>query len=77
MVFDAAGYTLDMADEIRALPHQTNRGAVADLDNTGADVVGMRTAFELLAADPRIEATVVQTVGVKGYDGFAFGVVSA
>jgi predicted O-methyltransferase YrrM len=52
-------------------------GAVADLDNTGADVVGMRTAFELLAADPRIEATVVQTVGVKGYDGFAFGVVSA
>jgi hypothetical protein len=27
--------------------------------------------FELVASDPRLEATAIQTVGVKGYDGFA------
>jgi hypothetical protein len=27
--------------------------------------------FELLASEPRLEATAIQTVGVKGYDGFA------
>ena len=32
---------------------------------------------ELMAAEPRVEATVIQTVGVKGYDGFAVARVSA
>jgi len=27
--------------------------------------------FEMLAANPRLEATALQTVGSKGYDGFA------
>jgi hypothetical protein len=34
-------------------------------------VQGIRRFHELLAAEPRLSATVVQTVGVKGYDGFA------
>ena len=32
--------------------------------------------MELVAADPGLEATVVQTVGSKGYDGFLLAVVS-
>jgi hypothetical protein len=31
--------------------------------------------MDLLAADPRIDATALQTVGSKGYDGFAIGLV--
>ena len=42
------------------------------LDGSGEDptVVGTRAALELIAAEPRLTATAVQTVGSKGYDGF-------
>lgn len=35
-----------------------------------------RELVELLAEEPRLDATVVQTVGAKGWDGFAFAVVN-
>jgi predicted O-methyltransferase YrrM len=50
-------------------------GAVADPASTDANVVGVRHLMEMMAAEPRIEATAVQTVGSKGYDGFAVGLV--
>jgi predicted O-methyltransferase YrrM len=52
-------------------------GAVADAASVDASVQGVRRFFELLAADPRVSATAVQTVGSKGYDGFALAVVNA
>jgi predicted O-methyltransferase YrrM len=36
---------------------------------------GMRRFMDLLAVEPRIDATVLQTVGSKGWDGFALGIV--
>lgn len=49
-------------------------GAVAS--NVADEAVqGVRRFNEMLAADPAIDATVVQTVGVKGYDGFALAIV--
>ncbi len=50
-------------------------GAVADPASPDADVQGVRGFIERLAAEPRVSATVVQTVGRKGYDGFALAVV--
>jgi predicted O-methyltransferase YrrM len=50
-------------------------GAVADPASQDADVQGVRGFIERLAAEPRVSATVVQTVGRKGYDGFALAVV--
>ncbi|MFG1300421.1 O-methyltransferase [Xanthobacter sp. V3C-3] len=43
------------------------------LDGTSADlaVLGVRRFFDLVGANPRLTATAVQTVGAKGYDGFA------
>ena len=35
----------------------------------------MRRFFDLLAAESRVRATAIQTVGEKGYDGFALAVV--
>lgn len=51
-------------------------GAVVDLADTSPDVVGTRATYDLLAAEPRLDATAIQTVGLKGYDGFAIAVVS-
>jgi len=50
-------------------------GAVADASTTDASVRGMRRFFELLKSEPRVTATAVQTVGGKGYDGFAVALV--
>jgi predicted O-methyltransferase YrrM len=50
-------------------------GAVADPTSRSADVQGVRRFIDALAAEPRVSATVVQTVGSKGYDGFALAVV--
>jgi predicted O-methyltransferase YrrM len=49
-------------------------GAVAGGDDP--TVQGVRRFYELLAADPRVSATAIQTVGAKGHDGFALGVVT-
>jgi hypothetical protein len=37
----------------------------------------VRRLMDAMAAEPRIDATAVQTVGSKGYDGFALGLVVA
>lgn len=46
------------------------QGALADATTTDARVLGSRAVVEAAAADPRLTATVIQTVGHKGYDGF-------
>lgn len=46
-------------------------GAVIDQDSTEPYIVGIRKFNELVAAEPRVTATALQTVGSKGYDGFA------
>jgi predicted O-methyltransferase YrrM len=45
-------------------------GTIADLKNADPDLVGTRRMHELIAAEPRVTATTIQTVGAKGYDGF-------
>ncbi len=51
-------------------------GAVADAASDDAAVQGMRRFYAALAAEPRVSATAIQTVGVKGYDGFALILVT-
>jgi predicted O-methyltransferase YrrM len=51
-------------------------GALVDPANTSPDVAGTRATYEVLAAEPRLDATAIQTVGTKGYDGFAVALVS-
>jgi predicted O-methyltransferase YrrM len=52
-------------------------GRVADAGSRDADVVGVRRYFEMAAANPRLTTTAIQTVGSKGWDGFALSIVSA
>ena len=51
-------------------------GAVIDPASEDPNVLGVRRFLELLAAEPRVSATAVQTVGSKGYDGFAIALVT-
>lgn len=50
-------------------------GHVVDAESRDANVIGSRAAFDLIAAHPRLSATALQTVGAKGYDGFAMMVI--
>jgi predicted O-methyltransferase YrrM len=50
-------------------------GGIADPDSTDASVLGVRATLEAMAAEPRLSTTVIQTVGDKGYDGFALAIV--
>ncbi|GEA82759.1 O-methyltransferase [Cellulomonas gelida] len=46
-------------------------GAVVDAAHPDDRVQGVRHMVDLLTDHPRLDGTVIQTVGVKGYDGFA------
>ncbi|WP_406001158.1 O-methyltransferase [Streptomyces sp. NBC_00829] len=52
-------------------------GAVADAQTTDPAIVGTREMYELVAREPRLDATAVQTVGTKGHDGFLLARVVA
>ncbi|WP_026370081.1 O-methyltransferase [Kallotenue papyrolyticum] len=52
-------------------------GTVIDADSSDPAVQGMRRFLERLAAEPRVQATVLQIVGSKGYDGLALALVTA
>ena len=63
--------TLIIADNV------VRKGAVTDAASNDPNVQGVRRFNELLAADPRMSATAIQTVGSKGYDGFVLALVIA
>jgi predicted O-methyltransferase YrrM len=52
-------------------------GEVIDASSEDPNVQGARQLFDALKAEPRLEATALQTVGSKGYDGFVMAVVIA
>jgi predicted O-methyltransferase YrrM len=52
------------------------KGAVADASSTDANVQGVRRFNQLVADEPRVSATALQSVGSKGYDGFTIMLVT-
>ena len=50
-------------------------GAVIEAKSGDANVEGARAGFDFLGTHPRLRATALQTVGAKGYDGFAIAIV--
>jgi predicted O-methyltransferase YrrM len=52
-------------------------GKVIDGGSRDSDVRGIRRFAEIVAAEPRVSATAIQTVGGKGYDGFVLALVVA
>jgi predicted O-methyltransferase YrrM len=50
-------------------------GKVIDPSNDDPAIQGVRRMNEIIASEPRLVATAIQTVGSKGYDGFMIGIV--
>jgi predicted O-methyltransferase YrrM len=63
--------TLIVADNV------VRKGAVADPDSSDPMVQGVQRFTKLVASEPRVSATAIQTVGSKGYDGLAIVLVTA
>ncbi|HEX9162760.1 MAG TPA: O-methyltransferase [Thermoanaerobaculia bacterium] len=51
-------------------------GEIANAKSSDASVQAVRRMNEMLGRDPRLNATILQTVGVKGYDGLAVAIVT-
>lgn len=58
-----------------AVDNVVRQGKVVDAGSADPDIQGTRRMTELMAAEPRLSATVLQTVGAKGYDGIALAVM--
>ena len=52
-------------------------GTLADADSADPKVQAQRRLHTMIAAEPRVTATTIQTVGGKGYDGFTLAIVDA
>jgi predicted O-methyltransferase YrrM len=63
--------TLIIADNV------VRQGEVVDPNSTDPRVQAVRRLHELIATEPRVSATTIQTVGSKGYDGFTVAMVGA
>ena len=51
-------------------------GKVLDVETGDPDIQGVRRMTEMMAANPRLSATAIPTVGARGYDGFAVAIVN-
>jgi predicted O-methyltransferase YrrM len=88
--FDLAFIDADKPSNVDYFTHAlrlSRRGGVIIVDNVvrggaitnakgDASVQGVRSLFDMIASEPRVSATAIQTVGDKGYDGFLIAVVT-
>ncbi len=68
---------LSRSGSLIVVDNVVRNGAVVDAKSDDPSVQGVRRFNELLAAEPRVSATAIQTVGSKGYDGFVIALVTA
>lgn len=66
---------LTRAGSVIVVDNVVRNGGVIDANTSDASVQGVRKFNDLVAAETRVSATALQTVGVKGYDGFAIMLV--
>jgi predicted O-methyltransferase YrrM len=71
----AAAVDLAHVGSLIVVDNVVRQGKLIDLESDDPDAAGMRQLIEQMAADKRITPAVIQTVGVKGWDGFAFALV--
>ena len=68
---------LSRTDSIIVVDNVVRGGEVVAAASDSPTVQGVQRFLERLAAEPRVSATAIQTVGSKGYDGFAIALVTA
>jgi predicted O-methyltransferase YrrM len=76
-VYFTAALRLSRVGTIIIVDNVVRDGKVIDAGSDDAGIQGIRRLNELLARETRVDATAIQTVGSKGYDGFAMAVVTS
>lgn len=66
---------LSRPGSVIVLDNVVRRGAIVDAHGGDANVEGTRAALQWLGQHPRLRSTAIQTVGAKGWDGFALAIV--
>jgi len=66
-----AALRLSRKGTVIVLDNVVRGGGVVDAESRDPSIIGTRAAFDLIAREPRLTATAIQTVGAKGWDGFA------
>ena len=69
MALSRSGTTIIVDNVVR-------EGQVVDGNSDDPRVIGTRALFAAIAAEPRLSATAVQTVGVKKWDGFLLAIMT-
>jgi predicted O-methyltransferase YrrM len=69
------GLRLGRPGGVIVVDNVVRNGAVLDTSGRDANVAGVRRLNDLLASRPDLEATTIQTVGSKGYDGFTIALI--
>lgn len=69
-VYLRAAIELTRPGAVIVIDNVVRDGAVIDVESEDPRVQGVRAVLADIAADPRLEATSLQTVGLKGWDGF-------
>lgn len=70
-----AALSLTRPGSVIVVDNVVRHGAVADADSDNPAVIGSRAALAALGQDDRVDATAVQTLTGKGWDGLAIAVV--
>lgn len=71
-----AALRLSRPGTVIVVDNVVRHGTVLQADSDDASVLGTRSVLEALGADPRLQVTALQTVGQKGWDGFALALVT-
>ncbi|PAL25387.1 O-methyltransferase [Sphingopyxis sp. GW247-27LB] len=66
----AEAIRLGRSGTVIVVDNVVREGGVLEADSHDERIVGTRALFDMLAADERLDATAVQTVGAKKWDGF-------
>lgn len=72
-----AALKLTRPGAVIVIDNVVREGKILDPDSGDASVIGTRALFDAIAEEPRLDATAIQTVGDKGWDGFLLAIVGA
>jgi predicted O-methyltransferase YrrM len=71
----SAAVDLSHSGSLIVVDNVVRQGKLIDTESQDPDAAGMRRLIEQMGSDRRVAPAVIQTVGVKGWDGFAFALV--
>jgi predicted O-methyltransferase YrrM len=69
------GLKLSHPGTVIVVDNVARHGTVIDAKSKASDIAGTRQCLKMMASERRLSAVALQTVGMKGLDGFAMAVV--